>query len=79
MMLRCRTLYAVMFVGIIKRFKLFARIDERILQQQKQFAQRRFDPRQAEAKAYIASQKPILLSVFLAGLLLLIAILMAVL
>lgn len=71
--------FMVWIFGGATLYFLFMSIYTLIPQQQKQFAQRRFDPRQAETKAYIASQKPILLSVFLAGLLLLIVILMAVL
>lgn len=42
----------------------------------KQFIKRRLDPRQAETKAYIAAHKPVLVTVFVAGIALVLAILM---
>ncbi|HET9487552.1 MAG TPA: hypothetical protein VFO54_08960 [Chryseosolibacter sp.] len=59
-------------------YLLFMAIYSLIPAEKKQFVQRRIDPRQAETKAYISAHKPILISLFFAGILLVIAILMAV-
>jgi hypothetical protein len=55
---------------------LFMTVYSLIPAKRQQFIRRRLDPRQAETKAYIASHKPILISVFVAAIALVLAILM---
>jgi hypothetical protein len=55
---------------------LFMAIYSLVPPKRQQFIKKRFDPRQEETKAYIASHKPILVTVFVAGIALVLAILM---
>ncbi len=71
--------FAVWIFGGAAVYFLFLSIYSLIPPERKQFTKTRFDPRQAETKAYIAFHKPILISVFLAGILLVLVILMQVL